>query len=493
MKKTIVFLTLLALVALPATAMSAKTGDFELGGYVKLHTWFDSTSQVNKNMSSIGPNMGQNGRNNAWPRTATQGRFSMTAVDTRFNFKIKGPDVWGAKTQGYIELDFAPAQDPPGNAVWGVAPRLRHAWFRFDWPGGWQVLMGQYWGVFCNYWPDTVQSGPLFGHGMSTQRLPQIRVTYATGPWTFAALAGAPNDAIDNGFGGLNIFNVVTQEFEAFPGQGAFPGMRSTMPQFGVQATYEKDLWGKAAFFSRPRAFSANVSFAIQRLRYDAGQVGAVATWGNLGYNAYAGVANGVFANDQTVVPWMVQASLFIPVLPTQTQDLKNTASLQLQFYVGQGLASFGNEIGGISQSNSYLEFDAFENVVGGNEAFYRHKLMKRYGGYAQFQYYFNNEWYVSYLYGFAKAYGVNRDRNAALATVANPAGYEFGTLGDPIKFIQEHDISLFYRPNANFKFGLSYAYINQNYFQETAPFFGLSPTTRGDNHRVQFAGWFFF
>jgi len=408
----------------------------------------------------------------------------MTAQDTRFNFKIKGPDVWGAKTQGYIEVDFdgVQGQDPNVNVVSNWTPRLRHAWFRFDWPGGWQVLMGQYWGVFCNYWPDTVQSGPLFGHGMSTQRLPQIRVTYATGPWSFIALAGAAEDLSDNNTAGA-IFFGPGGAVEVWPGTGAYQGGRTTMPQFGVQAIYEKDLYGKAAFFSRPRGFSASVSFGIQRAKYDAG-FSAANTWGQNNY----GATGGVLQDDQTLTPWMLQGSMFIPVLTTQTQDLKNTASLQVQFYVGQGLNFFGNGF-----TSTYWEFDAPQTVSGvPNVNLYKRKLWKEYGGYIQAQYYFTNEWYVSYAYGFSKKYGVNMDRNPWLFGVTTN-GYEFATNTDPIKFIQEHNFSLFYRPNANFKFGLSYVYLNQNYFQNTQNIYGTNDTSRGDNHRIQFAGWFFF
>jgi hypothetical protein len=254
-----------------------------------------------------------------------------------------------------------------------------------------------------------------------------------------------------------------------------------------VQATYEQDLWGKAAFFSRPRGFTASVSFAIQRMVYDSG-VSAARTWGQ---NNYA--ASAIVQQRDTMTPWMLQASLFIPVLPTQTQDLKGTASVQAQFYVGQGLRAFGNDL--LGGNNSYWEFDAPANLGGfANVPTYNRKLMKRYGGYIQGQYYFNNEWYLSYLYGFSKAYGVNRDRNLWLQNVIGiNNGYEFATAGDPIKFIQEHDISLFYRPNANFKFGLSYVYLNQNYFQSNDFSGAGNPTTRGDSHRVQFAGWFFF
>lgn len=494
MKKTIAFFTLLALVALPASVMAAKTGDFEIGGYIKLHTWWDSTSDVNKNLSL------KANRNNAF-RPTNEGRFRMSSQDTRFNFKIKGPDVLGAKTQGYIEVDFdGSGQDPQATVTNAVNPRLRHAWFRMDWPGGWQVLMGQYWGVFCDYWPDTVNSGPLFGHGMSTQRLPQVRVTFKTGPWRFDAMAGTPNDEFDNGLIALN--NALG--FPWLPGTPAVPGMtgnftggRATLPQFGGQVTFEKDLWGKAAFFSRPRGFTVNVSAAVQRQKYDDGFSGALGarTFGQAGYGTVTLVQDGV-----TLTPWKVQASMFIPILPTKTEDLKNTASIQVQFYVGEGLRAFGNDF--LGGNNSYFMFDSLQNIGGFvNVPVYDRKLMRRYGGYIQGQYYFNNQWYVSYLYGFSKAYGVNRDRNPLLVTATNPDGYEFATGGDPIKFIQEHNVSLFFRPNANFKFGLSYVYLNQNWFQTNGspftaagvPFSTTTDTTRGDVHRVQFAGWFFF
>ena len=121
MKKFAAFLALVALLTLPASVMAAKSGDFELGGYIKLLAYWESTNSVNKNISWV------NTRNNArYPNHDGHTRF--TAQETRFNFKIKGPEVWGAKTQGYIELDFDPNQDGRQSASQSYTPRLRHAW-----------------------------------------------------------------------------------------------------------------------------------------------------------------------------------------------------------------------------------------------------------------------------------------------------------------------------------------------------------------------------
>ncbi len=42
MKKIIVFLTVAALLAIPVSSMAAKAGDWELVGYTKLETFWDS-------------------------------------------------------------------------------------------------------------------------------------------------------------------------------------------------------------------------------------------------------------------------------------------------------------------------------------------------------------------------------------------------------------------------------------------------------------------
>jgi hypothetical protein len=54
-----------------------------------------------------------------------------------------------------------------------------------------------------------------------------------------------------------------------------------------------------------------------------------------------------------------------------------------------------------------------------------------------------------------------------------------------------EPNVSLFYRPNANFKLGWGYASLKSTYFQIATE--GSQVDDVGDNHRVQVAGWFFF
>ena len=110
MKKFIIFGVVLALLV-PALAMAAT--EFSLGGFIKLDTMWDSDSGVGKNMNGLPA------RNND-PNTK-HGRLKFTAQGSRFNFTIKGPDLWGAKTSGFIEMDFDAAENGLRGANAGVA------------------------------------------------------------------------------------------------------------------------------------------------------------------------------------------------------------------------------------------------------------------------------------------------------------------------------------------------------------------------------------
>ena len=82
MKKIFTFLTVLALLAVPVSAMAVKPGDWELVGYTKLETYWDSI-EVNKNLS--GPLV----RSTALAPNNI-GRLRFTAQSSRFGLKVMG-------------------------------------------------------------------------------------------------------------------------------------------------------------------------------------------------------------------------------------------------------------------------------------------------------------------------------------------------------------------------------------------------------------------
>jgi len=472
MKRLVFVALLVALVALPAAA-----AEFTLGGYIKLDAWWDST-QVSKNLLGV---VVRHNDYQAFGGTSNRnhhGRFQATAQSSRFNFTIKGPELWGAKTSGFIEVDFDQQLDTRQTSSHSYVPRLRHAFFRLDWPET-QLLMGQYWGMFCNYYPELIQDGPFQGHGQSTQRLAQVRLTQKfLGMFTLAGLVGTPYDpdSTDNIGGTMSPTGTV-----------ALWGQRSATPQFQISLDFEKDFYGKAAFYGRPKGFNINVAAGWQRTQYLKGRAAASAyTFGN---NNYVGAFNIIQRDDQYLDPWVVQVTAFIPVIPTRTPNLAGTASLTAQFYVGAGLSAFGMAR---DQDNSYFVYRGnhfWTDPTNGNLFFgpvYERVLHKAYGGYIQAQYYFNNQWYLTYAYGFQKLFDVN---NATC--VGAPGGYFYATMQDQALMTQEHAIALYYRPITALKFGLQYSYMRTDYLQITTV--GSRTTRMGDNHRVEFAGWFYF
>lgn len=435
-KKTIVFLVVVSLLALPVVASAAT--EFTLGGYIKLQAFWDSAA-INKNINAPP-------RRNNDPE-GQHGRFNATSQSSRFNFTIKGPDLWGAKTTGYLEMDFDGAGDLRQSASHAYSPRLRHAFFRLNWPGT-ELLMGQYWDYFCEFYPESIQDGPFQGHGQATHRLPQIRVTQTFGlGWakddkvTLSALIGKPTDSADadKGIGGTPNPYPVTDK--------TLSGQTSETPQIQGKIQYEGDLWGKGPFYGRPRGFTAQVAGAWQRSRY---QFARTAT------------------EQKYLNNWAVQGTLFIPVIPTATKNLAGTAALTVQAYVGQGLGFIGNTTG----QNSYI------SRVGVGPTALERELQRTWGGYVQGTYYFSNAWYLVIAGGLGVNYGVN--------------GYDSQVQNaNLLHNWWEVDAALYYRPIQAFKFGLGYVYTRGEYYRNTTV--QSNTTNFGEAHRVQFGGWFYF
>jgi hypothetical protein len=236
--KTIAFLVVVSLLALPVMASAAA--ELSLGGYIKLHMFWDG-SALPKNINTP-PLL----NNNA---DATHGRFHATSQSSRFNFTIKGPDLWGAKTMGYLEMDMDAAADQRQSASNAYAPRMRHAFFRMNWPGT-ELLMGQYWSYFCEFYPEMIQDGPFQGHGQATHRLAQVRLSQTFGlGWAkddqlmLSVMVGDPTDTQDSG--NVNYPNMTL-------GNGPLEGQTSETPQIQGKISYAGNLWGTAGFYGAP-------------------------------------------------------------------------------------------------------------------------------------------------------------------------------------------------------------------------------------------------
>jgi len=465
MKKTIIFALVLALVV-PSIALAAA--DFSLGGFIKLDTFWDS-SQEGKNMN------GFIARNN--DPNFHHGRVKFTSQGSRFNLTIKGPKLFGATTTGFIEMDFDNAEAGPNaaglhaggaatTASFSYTPRLRHAMFRFNWPET-ELLLGQYWSMLCEWWPETAQDGPFQATGIPTSRIPQIRVTQKfAGAFTVAALIG---DATNNA--GARAFSA-----------NDTTGESGEMPQIQGKIAYEQDLWGKAAYYGKPTPFTVQLAAGMQRSDFRQNNALLANTFGENGFNLIA-----VATNNRYLYPWIAMGSMFVPVIPTHSANLAGTAAFQTQWWIGTGVEAFG--FAGLA--SNFFHFSGSDNT-------WDQELGKRFGGYAQLQYYFTNQWFINTAYAMSRSFGISPGQTDGNVPFAGQRSYAI-TGADAPSYQHEFDLTLWYRPIQAIKFGIQYAYIRSNWLQnrDAAGNFNaaaVGPTSKfGDAHRVEFVGFFYF
>lgn len=494
-KKSILILVILSLAAWPlavwgAAAPAATTAgmEFTLGGFIKFDSMWDS-SVINKNSVS------KIYRNN--DPLNQHGRFRAMATGSRFNFTIKGPKLWGATLTGFLEADFdAQGATQPGAMTAAGADaadtgtfRLRHAMFRLNWPET-ELLMGQYWSLFSEWFPEAAADGAFHYRGANVYRPAQIRLTHKfLGAWTVAGAICTPRQGVARA--------------------AADDSEKSETPHFEGKVAYEQDLWGKAAYYGRPRGFVAQVVAGYQRTNVTrmsaAGAAVALTSWGQ---NTYMALADPVVApfmtvpNHQTLDHWAVQGTLFIPVIPTYSANLAGSASLLTQWSLGQGQ---GFVLGTWPTDDAFLTFDSFDTL--GNPI-YKRVLTSSFTGFVQGQYYFTNEWFLNLCWGFMRNFGVGMDRvrpgglfKSALIAAPVPGT----SVDDLMKYSHQVNVTLWYQPVRALKFGLSYVFTQDHYMQRTAYAAGTPPvalafaappgrvTDIGESHRIQFVGLFFF
>jgi hypothetical protein len=470
---------LLAVLAIMAMPLAASAAEFTLGGQIALYTVWDST-QTNGNLTNL-----INRNNDA---NFQHGRLKFSAEKSRMYFLIKGPQIWGAQTSGYIEWDFDNSMNVTTAAgSLGTSPQkarlaLRHAFFRLNWPSV-ELLMGQYWSLLTEDIPDVANPGSDAGWGNPYFREPQIRVSYKTCGFDFALALSEPS----NGQQGTTLD----------PSQSAnnniYDGESSETPRVTGRIKYEADFWGKAPYYGQPRGFSARLAGSWQRTRFRAFTDTQARTfnedhWATITANQ---------RDQQYLNNWIVEGSVFIPILCSSTPSPARTLSILAQWYVGAGLDNVADDY---SANSSFLSWTG----IGTN---YDRELMKRYGGFVQGTYYFTNEWYLNLVWSMNKAFGVSRSLTGNEGSLNGFMPF-FATIdasSDPAKMNQAYYATLYYRPIQALKFGLEYTYARTDFMQNqgvkttaaipgdgTATFY-RNPTTVGENHRLLFVGYFYF
>ena len=488
MKKILIFAVVLCLLA-PAAAFADT--EFSLGGFIKLDSYWDST-QAGKNMNGV------IARNN--DTEFHHGNLRFTAQGSRINFTIKGPEVLGAKLSGFIEMDFDSCTDVGSvsystgtqSASNNYVPRMRHAMFRLNWPGETELMFGQYWSMFCDWFIESAEDGPFQLTGTPTARIPQIRFTQGfLGDWHAAGLVGMANGYEE--FYGSTSANIAAGTATNPYSTSTTPGVDAETPQIQGQLKYAHDWWGQAAYYGHPTPFTASVTAGWQRYVQRNGTI-AVGTLDQAPSTA-TGTPITAYMPHTYFSPWMVQGSLFIPVIPTHSANLAGTAHLLIQPWIGQGVNQFG--MTGDSTGVFKLAGGTSKNYALADE-----ELLKRWGGLVEGQYWFTNQWFINAAYGVTAAMGIDQS-NTSIPGIGTVQQYSYNQPYNQMRTIQQVDATLWYRPIAALKFGLQYSYLHAQFLADAYPgtggtFSSTSPTSgslsnKADEHRVEFVGFFYF
>ncbi|MBO0947175.1 hypothetical protein [Fibrella forsythiae] len=161
----------------PATKPVEAPAPFvKIYGFVRNDFSWDSRQTVNLREASV----------DLWPKDQqldaagkdinAVANLNMLGINSRLGVSFNGPDAWGAKTSGILEMEWF---GPSDAAVGGV--RLRHAWAKLDWAKT-QLAFGQYWHPL--FVPECFPGVLNFNTGIPFQpfnRSPQIRMTNMIG------------------------------------------------------------------------------------------------------------------------------------------------------------------------------------------------------------------------------------------------------------------------------------------------------------------------
>jgi len=100
-------------------------------------------------------------------------QFNMTARQSRFGLKFKGPDIEDTPTSAQVEVDFYGGGAENKNSL-----MVRHAFFQVDWPEhNVSLLAGQTWDIIGPNVPSTLNYPVAWWVGDIGYRRPQLRLT----------------------------------------------------------------------------------------------------------------------------------------------------------------------------------------------------------------------------------------------------------------------------------------------------------------------------
>jgi len=300
MKKLVLVMLALFLVIPVVSNAGSMTSRYDVtfGGFVKFDLGW--TSQ-NANADAVNASRSSSSSRKVF--ADEYGNTFMSGAETRFNFLIKGPDLWGAKTSAFIEGDFRGTST--GNQYGGF--QLRHAFMKLNWQSA-ELMMGQNWQQFgMPYYVPTV-SILDFAQYFKGIRIPQMTFRYFFTK-EFNAMFGLASATEWSGFRG------VRQSNDGFA--------RSSWPGLEGEVAYWTDRCGKIG--------PHNLKFAL----------GGYYGKDNSSSTTYLNAA-GTDYRDDTLNSWVVAFRYSVPIVPEKAGNKAMSVLLNGNFWVGQNLNGNG-------------------------------------------------------------------------------------------------------------------------------------------------------
>ena len=375
MKRT-AFLLLAMLLIIPAVSNAGSMTsryDVTFGGFVKFDVGW--TSQ-NANADAV--NASRSSTSSRKVLADEYGNTFMSGAETRFNFLVKGPDLWGAKTSAFIEGDFRGTST--GNAYGGF--QLRHAFMKLNWQSA-ELMMGQNWQQWgMPYYVPTV-SILDYAQYLKGIRTPQIAFRYFFTK-EVNAMVGLTSATEWSGFRGIR------QSNDGFA--------RSSWPGLQGEIAYWTDRCGKIG--------PQNLKFAL----------GGYYGKDNSTSQTYV-TTTGNDYRDDTLNSWAVAFRYSVPIVPEKAGNKAMAVLLNGNFWVGQNL----NGSGWLYDSN----YAAYQRPDGSMAA------PTMFGLQANLSWWITNTLHLNGNYGYLKHNASDYARNAAVSTYNMTQSYGANLLWD--------------------------------------------------------------
>jgi hypothetical protein len=419
MKKIFVIMIALLLAAPAMSFAGSATSRFDMtiGGNVNFNFGYQTK---NLPADSIHAPMRESSAT-ATNINAEYGNIRYSTADSQINFLSRGPEAFGAKTMGFLQIDFRGGNT--GNIVGGA--QLQYAFVKFDWAKAYLVAG---------------KAGP------------ELLSAYAR-KFIIAGDATATE-----GIGGIRPVQIAAR-YNFTKNFNAMLGVIQHAQQDG--ATGNQSSYGRAEF----PAIQSELGFtsdACGKIGPDAMKFGLGGIFGKEKRNIWntASAAQNTY-NDKSVNVWMVGLRGFIPIIPEKKENKTNALALSAIGYVGQNAFTYlgtpAPGVGSYWRNNPSNQFGLPNDAV----------APTMYGGFAQLTYYINNETFVNAQYGVIKHNYSSAARNNALSAGAGAAmasGETDWKGPNMINQFRMYGASIFHDPSPSIRVGFEWLRFVSNY-----------------------------